>query len=244
MQDINTYTTTEDYIRLILQGEPKSGKSTLACQFPKAYIIDCDVNLGGPLRFLKQHNLPMPVGYDVLDKDEQGKDVPMLSRYTRFAELIDEAQKNEAVGTIVIDSCTSFQDVLLEATKRLQPSIKDARQLWGFFFTYGKELMARLRLMRKHIVLIAHEKLDKLPDGSVAYPYRIAWPGQLGLIMPSFFTDVWRCEVKQTGFNPTAKYEWIVRTMPTYQYKLGNSMDLPDEFKFDWKFIESKLKPV
>ena len=244
MQDINSYTAVEDYIRLILQGEPKSGKTTLACQFPKAYIIDCDVNLGGPLRFLKSKGLPLPVGYDVLDKDESGADVAPILRYQRFQKLMTAAQANDAIGTIVIDSATSFQDVLLDETKRMQPSIKDGRQLWGFFFTYGKELMARLRLFRKHIIFIAHEKLDKLPDGGVVYPYRIAWPGQLGLIMPSFFTDVWHTEVKQVGFPPAAKYEWRVQTMPTYQYKLGNSLGLPDDFIFDWKTVQDKLKPV
>jgi hypothetical protein len=243
VQDINTYTTTTDYIRLILQGEPKSGKTTLACQFPGAYIIDSDVNLGGPLRYLREHNLPLPVGFDVLDKNGTA-DIDMLGRYTRFQMLMNEAQRDDRIQTIVIDSATSFSDVLLAETSRLQPSVKDGRQLWGFFFTYGKELMARLRLFRKHIVFIAHEKLDKLPDGSIAYPVRIAWPGQLGGIMASFFTDVWRTEVKQTGFSPNAKYKWVVQTMPSYQYKLGNSLGLPDEFEFDWKLIESKLKGV
>jgi hypothetical protein len=241
MQDINTYTTTTDYIRLILQGEPKSGKSTLACQFPGAYIIDSDVNLGGPIRYLKEHNLPLPVGYDVLDKNGVA-DIDLSARYVRFQLLMSEAQKNDKIQTIVIDSATSFTDILLAETSRLQPSVKDGRQLWGFFFTYGKELMARLRLFRKHIILIVHEKLDKLPDGSLAYPVRIAWPGQLGGIMASFFTDVWRTEVKMVGYTPNAKYKWVVQTMPSYQYKLGNSLGLPDEFEFDWKLIESKLK--
>ena len=241
MQDINTYTTTTDYLRLILQGEPKSGKTTLACQFPGAYIIDSDVNLGGPLRYLKEHNLPLPLGYDVLDKNGTGADIDMSLRYTRFMTLMSEAQKNPDIQTIVIDSATSFADILLAETARMQPSVKDGRQLWGFFFTYGKELMARLRLIRKHIIFIAHEKVEKLPDGSVVYPVRIAWPGQLGTIMASFFTDVWRTEVKQVGYSPNAKYEWIVRTMPNYQYKLGNSLGLPDEFVFNWKLIEEKL---
>lgn len=241
MQDINTYSTVVDNIRLILQGEPKSGKSTLACQFPGAYVIDCDLNLGGPLRWLVEHNKPLPIGYDVLDKDEAGNEVPMPNRYQRFIKLMTEAQSNPTIKTIVIDSATAFQDILLAETSRLQPSVKDGRQLWGFFFTYGKELMARLRLIRKHIILTAHEKVEKLPDGSLVYPIRIAWPGQLGTIMASFFTDVWRTEVKQVGYTPNAKYEWTVRTMPNYQYKLGNSLGLPDEFVFDWKLIEQKL---
>jgi hypothetical protein len=242
MQDINTYTTTTDYIRLLLQGEPKSGKSTLASQFPGAYIIDSDVNLGGPLRYLRERNLPLPVGYDVLDKNGTGADIDISERYMRFQSLMSEAQKNDKVQTIVIDSATSFCDIMIAETARLQPSVKDGRQLWGFFFTYGKELMARLRLIRKHIILIAHEKIEKLPDGSIVYPVRVAWPGQLGQIMASFFTDVWRTEVKQVGFSPNARYKWVVQTMPSYQYKLGNSLGLPDEFEFNWKLIESKLK--
>jgi AAA domain len=243
MQDINTYTTTEDYLRLILQGEPKTGKTSLACQFPGAYIIDSDVNLGGALRYLREHNLQLPVGFDVLDKDEAGKDIEMSLRYTRFITLMSEAQKNPLVQTIVIDSATSFTDILTAETARLQPSVKDGRQLWGFFFTYGKELMARLRLIRKHIILIAHEKTEKLLDGSIAYPVRVNWPGQLGLIMGSFFTDVWRTEIKRSGFEPNVKLEYVVQTMPSYQYKLGNSLGLPGEFVFNWNLIAEKLKP-
>src|SRR5262249_364894 len=130
MKDINSYTAVEDYIRLILQGEPKSGKSTLACQFPGAYIIDSDVNLGGPLRWLRTNNKPLPLGYDVLDKDDQGNNVEMPLRYTRFQKLMLEAMNNPAIQTIVIDSGTSFQDILMAETSRLQPSVKDGRQLW------------------------------------------------------------------------------------------------------------------
>ena len=241
MQPISTYANTDAFLRVVLQGEPKAGKTTLACQFPGAYIIDADVNLGGPLRYLRQNNLTLPIGYDVLDKDEEGKDVPPMQRYQRFTKLLNQVQPMDEVKTIVIDSATSFAEILLDETKRLQPSVKDGRQLWGFFFTYGKELMSRLKLMRKHIVFIVHEKLERTPDGSIIFPYRIAWPGQLGLIMASFFTDVWRCEVVSKQVGMETKYTWQVRTMPDYQFKLGNSLGLPPVFEFNWDMIQAKL---
>lgn len=249
MQPIQSYAESDGVIRLLLQGDPKVGKTTLACQFPGAYIIDVDVNLGGPLRYLRDNGLTLPVGYDVLDQDDEGKPVPLPNRYQRFVKLMNEAQTNPLVQTIVIDSATSFVEVLTAEVLRAQNKIVNVnaplppmdKQLWGFFFRTGYEFMGLIKKLRKHIVFICHEKLEKNPDGSVVMPYRISWPGQLGTILPSFFTDVWRCEtVQKPGINPT--YEWVVRTMPDYQFKLGNSLNLPATFKFDWKIIEAKLK--
>lgn len=241
MQPITSLSVNDAFLRILLQGEPKSGKSTMSAQFPGAYFIDIDVNLAGPVRHLMKNKLTLPVGYDVLDKDEKGVEVPPLLRYQRFSKLMAEAAANPLIQTIIIDSATGFADILMEETKRQQPSIKDGRQLFGFFFIYGKELMTRLKGIRKHIVFICHEKTDKLADGSVVYPIRINWPGQLGPIMGSFFTDVWRCEVAEKPSGFTSTYEWNVRTMPNYQFKLGNSLDLPAVFKFDWNLIQAKL---
>jgi hypothetical protein len=68
MQPITNYNTKEERLRLLLLGPSGSGKTTVVCQFPKAYIIDVDVNLGGPLRFCQSHNLSVPVGYDCSDR--------------------------------------------------------------------------------------------------------------------------------------------------------------------------------
>lgn len=241
MQDPNV-ALPSSHLRLLLQGDPKSGKSVMACQFPGAYIIDVDINIDGPIRTIKRLGMKLPIGYDVLDKDETGKEIPMPNRYLRFCKLMTEAQENPKVETIVIDSATAFVDVLSADVRRRQPALKDERQFFGFFFNYGKEMMDLLKKIRKHIILICHEKLEKNPDGSVLLPYRIAWPGQLGTILPAFFTDVWRCETQEipSGLNKTYKY--IVKTMPTYAYKLGNSLGLPAEFEFKWELVEAKLK--
>lgn len=247
MQSISTYSQSNDKLRLILQGPSGAGKTTVACQFPKPYVIDIDVNLGGTLRFLKERKLQLPLGYNVLDKDEEGKDVPPKQRYLRLAAYLKEAQLNTEIETIVIDSGTTLADVMIEEVLRQQNrnvigDFKDGRQFWGFFAVLGRHFMGTLSAIRKHIVLIVHERTMTNESGAVVYPVKIAWPGQVGQNIGLFFTNVWRCEVQLTPSGLTTSYKWLIRTMPEFKYELKNSLGLPPVFEFDWATIENKLK--
>lgn len=243
MQPINNYSSTVGkLLRVVLQGPPKSGKTCLACQFPKPYVIDVDVNLGGPIRFLQKNNLALPVGYDVLDKKEDGTEIPLPLRYNRLNECLIVAQQNSDVETIIIDSATNLVDIIIADVLRQQNKSAMSKQEWGFFYSTGKHFVGTLTSMRKHIILIAHEKINKTTDGSIAYPIEVAWPGQLGTNIGSFFTDIWRCEVEEVPSGMTSTYRWKIRTMPSFKYKLGNSLDLPPLFEFKWSTIAEKLK--
>lgn len=246
MQPISTY-AVDDRIRVIIQGPPKAGKSVLAMQFPKPYFIDLDVNLGGPIRYAQRAGLALPVGYDTVDKDEKGLTVKPQERYIRLNKLLQEAQQNPDIETIVVDSATQLTQILVDEVCRQQgksspDDFKDGRQFWGFFGRLGVGVMAALKVMRKHIVLTAHEKINKDDKGNVILPIKIAWPGQLGQVIGAYFTDVWRCETKTTPRGLEKDYQFIVRTMPDAMYELGNSLGLPATFEFKWETIQQKLQ--
>lgn len=247
MQPITSYAASNDFLRLLLQGPPGSGKSDLCMQLPGVYFVDFDVNLGGPLRRLSEKNggAPPPniIGYDTVDRvTETGVAVPVTDRYIRLEKLLLDAQANPQVQTIVLDSATMMVDVLVAETLRKQNKSMMDKQMWGFFFTYSKYLMSTLTSMRKHIVVTAHEKINKNPDGSVAYPIKVAWPGQFGQIIGAFFTNVWRTEVAEGFVNGRTAHTFKVRTMPSFNFELKNTLGLPPEFEFSWPLVESKLK--
>lgn len=247
MQDPKTYSISNDKLRLLLQGSAGSGKSTLAAQFPGAYFIDVDVNLGGTFRYLREHNLKLPLGYDVLDRDEKDQPVDIKQRFLRLDKCLREAQLNPAIETIILDSGTTLADVLIAEVCRQQgknaiSDWKDGRQFWGFFAPLCRNFLGVLSQMRKHIVLIVHEKREQNTEGQVIYPIKVAWPGQVGQNIGAFFTNVWRCENKVEGYAPNEKVKFYLRTTPNGQYELKNTLGVPNTFEFDWKIIEAKLK--
>ena len=239
MQTITNYATNEAHLRLLLQGPPGVGKTSLACQFPSAYIADCDLNLAGPLRYLKTNNLPLPVGYDTIDRDETGKEIAKEFRYERLVAKLQIAAADPNVKTIVVDSATKLSDYIVDHTLRMQGKKAMEMTSWGFYLSFWKNFIGAMTTAKKHFVLICHEKVEK-DEVDQSLKYFVMIPGQMGNMIGSMFTDVWRAEVSEkAGMPPT--YDWIIRTMPSYRYNLKNSLGLPPLFRFDWKTIEGKL---
>jgi hypothetical protein len=240
MQPISNY-QNDAHLRVLIQGAPGAGKTTLACQFPNAYIADCDLNLAGALRFMRGSNLKLPVGYDLIDRDEKGEPVDPAFRFDRLLLKLQAACASPDVSTIVIDSATKLSDYIMAHTLRQQGKKQMEMQSWGFYFAFWKELIARVSAQQKHFILICHERVEK-DEIDQALKYFLNIPGQFAHIAGSLFTDVWRCEVASKGFGATMQHEFLVRTMPDHKFNLKNSLGLPPMFKFNWSLIEEKLK--
>lgn len=240
MTPISSYADTNDKLRLLLQGPPGSAKSTTAAQFPGCYSIDIDINLGGPLNYLKEKKLPCPIGFDVLDKDENGAEVPLPLRYQRLDKLLIAAQKNPEIKTIHLDGGTGLIDIFIAEVLRQQQKSEMSKREWNFFAQLAKKFFSTLASMRKNIVLVVHEKTNKAENGAIVYPIKVNWPGQTGDLIGAFFTNVWRCESKVEGFGANEKARFYIRTISS-THELKNSLGLPPTFEFSWQTIQTAL---
>lgn len=241
MQPISSYETNEGFLRVLLQGPPGGGKTSTACQLPSPWIADCDLNLAGPLRFLRSRNLPLPVGYDTIDRDETGVEVPKPLRYSRLCTVTQAAATNSSVETMVFDSGTKISDYIMDHVLKQQGKTQMEMQSWGFYLGFWKQFIGTISTVKKHIVFIVHEKVEK-DEIDQALKYFINLPGQIKDIIGALFTDVWRAETaEKPGMPPTTNY--MIRTSPNYRFALKNSLQLPSLFEFNWATIQSKLCP-
>lgn len=243
MPTIDQY-KSDAHIRLLLQGESGSGKTTKALQFPGVWVIDCDLNLAGPLRYLKENNIQLPLGYDTVDLLDDGTVVPENMRWERVATLLSNIGKRVPdLKTIVFDSMSKLADYNKAHVLRTCPTKSGGFEMtsWGFYYSNWLKLVGAVTTAKVHCVFTAHDKVDKDEiDGSTRIFVNVQ--GQFQAVAGSLFTDVWHAEVKNVG-GLTPKYQWLVRTIQDYRHAgLKNSFGLPPVFEFDWAIIENKLK--
>lgn len=247
MPTIDKY-ESEAHIRLLLQGEPGSGKTTKALQFPGVWVIDCDLNLAGPLRWLRASGRPLPLGYDTIDRTDDGKVVPEALRWQRVCDVIRGLAANPLapqIETIVIDSMSKMNDYNKAHVLRTNPTKSGGfeQTSWGFYYSNWVALVGTITAAKVNFVLTAHDKVDKDElDGSTRIFLNVQ--GQFQAVAGSLFSDVWHAEVKNSG-GLAPKHEWLVRTIQDFKHAgLKNSFGLPPVFEFDWKVIAEKLKPT
>jgi hypothetical protein len=207
----------------LLIGPPGSGKTVVSLQLPKPFILDCDGNLNGPVRYLKSVNkLPEKWFYDNPMK-ENNLPVPRDKQWERADKLLTEACENPEVETIVISSLSSFIELAYLQTykmtnqklgdykKTIDPKFEFAQ--WGAFGSIMRQTIFWLKSSGKRLCVEAHMTVDKEELTGVLTNF-IAIPGNIKHILSGWFEEVWLLDVTTTGVGATQKTERKIITSP------------------------------
>jgi len=208
----------------LLIGPPGSGKTTVSLQLPKPFILDCDDNLNGPVRFLTSTSRLQSVWhYDTPLRDDKNLPVPRELQWDRVQTLLLEACNSPEVETIVISSLSSLIELAYVQTykmtgaklgdykKTIDPKFEFAQ--WGAFGSIMRQLIFWLKSSGKRLCVEAHMTVDKEELTGVLTNF-LAIPGNLKHIMSGWFEEVWLLDVTTTGVGASQKTDRKIITSP------------------------------
>lgn len=198
---------------ILIIGDPGARKTTLALHAPAPYIFDMDHNSASPGK-----QVGRPYMYDFAGIDDDGKEVPMRSRYARMVTCINVAAQSPEVRTIILDSFTSLIDIIIEEVRRQDPKISNPLaplriQDWGTFAHLFKHIITTLRTSGKYLICTAHQKLE-MEEATKSWKYFLNVPGQSATNISGLFTDVWNPFPNITGAGSALQHKWMVRCLP------------------------------
>src|SRR5690606_29900600 len=107
-------TLTANDRAIIIIGDPGTRKTTLCLSFPSPYFLDCDGNLSAPVEQTGIRDFY----FDRATVDAEGNAIHPINRFLHCVKCLNEAVSNPLVKTIIIDSLTSFTDIILSEIKR------------------------------------------------------------------------------------------------------------------------------
>ena len=219
---------------LLLQGPPKTGKTTLAVQFPSPYFLEADRNL----RSAQQAFPAIPFFYDYPDLAPNGSDrLPDDQCWSRFVELLKLACTSPEVKTIIIDSLTPICRYLEDHVVKQGGTGKDLTvggvkvmdlSLWRPYKILLAKAIEMVKASKKLSVWIVHDKdVEERSSGTIRYKPNVG--GEMKDTIYSLFTDVWRTDVKIVG----QETKYIVQAAPIARCEsLMSTFNLPAEFEF------------
>jgi hypothetical protein len=241
-------------LKILLMGPPGSRKTTFVLQFPDVHVLDCDHNLDGPVRFLRE-GIKDPLGnviiqppkpdlsftYDDCRKDDNDKSIDIAECFDRVLDLLarfsskDEYKQRKIV---FLDSLSHVNEFIIRKVLKMKGVTSMEGRHWSDFASGAYTLLvARIEQTLKTIICSVHEERvtesdDKNMMKKVLVEVNPWFSGRVGDNLGAFFTDVWKVEkrrVQKTSANASGTELWLLTDRTPKCEHLKNSLSMPAE---------------
>lgn len=238
---------------LLIAGNPGSGKSNFAMEWPDPWFCDADRNL---VNAIKRHP-GKRFFYDDPTTDDTSKPLPAELRWTRSLALLDKAGKDPQVKVLVDDSLSALCDYLTdyltftgcagEKPRIVGGMTAMSQSLWGPFAAMMAKRIKDARAYGKPYIMTCHIKVDE-NELSAVKEQRPNISGQLGATIARLFTDYW-CSNAQPN-SDAVKYpsgvRYFIETRPTSRMALKTSLiyskEMPGTFDSDGPEVKALMQ--
>jgi DNA polymerase III delta prime subunit len=214
---------------ILFVGEPGTGKTATSAMIGRPLIVDLDNNVSGAFSYLASVNAPCKADFIVPHLTETGEQVPRGKRWKAMNDSIIEsiakakAEKNPYT-TLVVDSCSSFIEIILDEVRRLQgrkisdlfKGIADEPlkiQDWGVFKGLFREWVLRLKASGLVFILTAHMNVEK-DEMTGIQMFFINVPGQFRNEIAGLFSECWISTITEEKKDSKISYRYEIRTRP------------------------------
>lgn len=227
----------DDGIKINLYGKSGTGKTTLACSFPKKVLI-----IGFEDGTKSVHNV-------------KGVEFVLLKESAELAEVIKYVNDHDEYRTVVCDTASGLQDMVLKEILELDelPAQRSwgmaKQQQWGQCALQTKERLRSLLKLNINVIIVAQERDFNAEgnDDNLLMPYVASAlsPSVVGWLNPAcdYICQTFiRNEVKQEKVKvgtkvkvlqrKTGKVEYCLRTYPdpvyTTKFRIPKGSVLPE----------------
>lgn len=239
---------TENIVKVLIYGLSGSGKTSTALGFPgPMFVADFDGKISSGANYweAKDPKRLEAIEYENFQPSAANGGVRV---YRKFEAKIAELEKLAAEGkfpykTFVLDSLTSFSDMLLQTILADNPTIKrfdpktPVMQDWMILSPNVKSMVYRILALPCNVVAIGHLAAEKDAEGNLV-GYRPALPGKLPELLPILFPEVYRSYVDTID----GKTVHIAQTRPSSMYIARTQVsDMPAKIPLSFEAMDKYL---
>lgn len=162
-QAIDVMSLSDDWVKLTVYGENRTGKTTLACTFPKpALLISFEPNKTGGAKSIKK--IPGVKILRIKYKPQPGDEKGTLYGTDSALKVAQELQAGSPYTTVILDSATSYQDLHLQELLKLD-SLPEQQQFTGVSGDVYRQRSEKVKEglrpflnLNMHVVITAKQK--------------------------------------------------------------------------------------